>query len=322
MDKTAGTIDTTTTQGSSEEETKAEEEIFLEKLSELIAQYGVLDAEQTGTMHTGTDEWFDPDGLLSATILDFDADGAQELLVCVPEECSHSDYNPRHIRMDMWEVEVGKAVLSDSMFNSAYVEAAIYPDNRIETPFLAPYGSEEVIMIYALPDNGGYKLVCGSRYGTSFFADGSWRGYWMLEYTDGKFRYINSFTCPGPGSAGFEFTGYDFTDGTCASSELYYSEQDEGADQAHYESYEDAFAGFFKEHGLELAGNVSDYGTGWNACDSMLQATLDAWPDGIMIVSFVNKMTYSHYDIETYAQTAKFTATLSRGNDLLDYTGS
>ncbi|MCC8128123.1 MAG: hypothetical protein LIO92_12140 [Clostridiales bacterium] len=67
-----------------------------------------------------------------------------------------------------------------------------------------------------------------------------------------------------------------------------------------------------------MVGEAGDYGNNWNACDSMLSASLDAQTDAVKIFSFVNEMTDSSFDKETFEQTAELKATLSRGNDLLE----
>ena len=87
---------------------------FQEKLADLISTYGEFERNQTGIMHKNDDEWLTASGVMSSTILDFDADGDNEMLVCYAKSMN-SDEDSCQFYMDMYEAKNDRVILADSI---------------------------------------------------------------------------------------------------------------------------------------------------------------------------------------------------------------
>ena len=293
------------------------QEVFQNKVSELIDTYGLFDANQYGVMHTMDDAWMNPKGIMSATVLDFDSDGVDELLVCYTKLTE--DTNPYtgdyyRIVMNMYEVVDGEAVLAD------HVPFATYCDSQGSVVDEMAWLSEsqfdvETLSVHAVEVNGNVYIMCEEYSLASSFADGMYKAYWMMEYTDGKLEYVCSFTQTGAGSSEFRYAGYDFSNGMLVDSNLYYCEDwYEGVDEWNdekplYDDFTLAITEFFKKYGIELKNTDLD-----NYSVSM-GTILSATNEKARVFEFINKVMKEDYERQTF----EYQATLSVGtNDILE----
>ena len=145
-------------------------------------------------MHSWDDPWFRGSGILSADLLDFDADGTDEMLICAAEPCDRNTDGSSHIMLYMYDSEDGAVVQADAAVLGAYVQADYVQSEQAEILLHANYWTEEMIAVYAVMISGKCYIVCEKHSLNSAFADGSDQAYWVLEYADGAFRYVCSFT--------------------------------------------------------------------------------------------------------------------------------
>ena len=99
--------------------------MFKEKLNALIQEHSILDHKQNGKMNTWEDKWFNNQGILAYEILDFDSDGAYEMLVCYTAESDPSygeEKLGKRVLMSMYEVEDDKIKEIDFMPFRGYHE--------------------------------------------------------------------------------------------------------------------------------------------------------------------------------------------------------
>ena len=286
--------------------------LFEEKLAELAAQYGVFNANQTGTMYEPNENWFDPSGIMGATIMDFDSDGSDEMLVCISEKCDHYNNGGFHIMLHMYEAENGEIVEADSILFGAYIQAEYLQTNQMEVTLWKSNWPEEIIAVNAVPANGRCNIVCENYRIARAFADGQEQSYWILEYADGKFRYVASFTQTDGGSAGFAYTGYDFEYGTCTNADVYYSEWPETP--ALYPNFGQAITEFFSAYNIKLNSTISGYSYASDGYNNPFQSILSSENNQTLILELINKMTSSDWSASVF----EFSTTLRRGNDLLD----
>ena len=186
---------------------------FQEKLADLISTYGEFERNQTGIMHKNDDEWLTASGVMSSTILDFDADGDNEMLVCYAKSMN-SDEDSCQFYMDMYEAKNDRVILADSIQLEPYQTNANWWDVSLNK---ANWNSL-LMDTNLLCLNDKYYIMCEYYSIWGIFGDGSAQGYWTMEYADEKLNYVCSFTQTEGGSSGFEFTGYDFKDGVLFNS--------------------------------------------------------------------------------------------------------
>lgn len=289
---------------------KSEQVGFSAKLSELISEYGIFDANQSGTMRESDDEWLEPTGVMSATILDFDLDGSDEMLVCVAEaaeDCENSysgSDDAYHIVMYMYENDEGEVKQTDSMVLAAYKETEEYGIEYVDVDLWKNYWTTGAISISAVLVHDTYYFFCENYSVYSAFADGFHRDYWVLEYADGVLQYAGSFAQMGESSEGFAFEGYSFEDGICVSSDTYYNywwNCGWSSVAALYRDLDEAITAFFGEYGIRI-----DSEGVYNP-----QTILSSENNVIAVLEFQNKMTEYDYDNHIHY----FSVTLSRGND-------
>lgn len=226
------------------------ETLFEEKIEELVSTYGMFQEEQSATMYTPNDEWFNPNGIVSTTIFDFDSDGETELLVCQTKLVLESDgeyqVDEYKIEMNMYEVEEGTVVLADSKLFGTYIEE----EGLSGWTLRKAQWMELAWNLHILElDNRNY-LMCEDYGVAASFADGSGQDYWMLEYTNNHFQYVCAFTQTAGGSADFEHTGYEFSDGQLKSTTMYYNEYE--PESALYDDFFVAMTEFFKKYNISL----------------------------------------------------------------------
>lgn len=273
---------------------------FKAKLAELISEHGIFKESQSGTMHKWDDEWMNPTGILSATILDFDSDGEEEMLVCYTEPSS-SDKKYYQIVMDMYEVTNGTVVLADSMpFSSAnnmYGEGIQLTRSQ---------GNSILLDLHVVKLNGKKCLLCENEE-IATFSDGCFQDYWVVVYQNDKLQYRGSFTQTDGGDEMFEYTGYEFEDGKLINSQLYYNEgYPTFGNKPLYNDLSTSVAAFFSKMGISVITDIEMYR------DVELGTILSENNDKSEIFRFINKETSSDYTSSTY----KFTATLNRAENL------
>ena len=283
---------------------------FTAQQAELIAHYGVFESSQSGIMHSWDAPWFRGSGILSADLLDFDADGTDEMLICAAEPCDRNTDGSSHIMLYMYDSEDGAVVQADAAVLGAYVQADYVQSEQAEILLHANYWTEEMIAVYAVKISGKCYIVCEKHSLNSAFADGSDQAYWVLEYADGAFRYVCSFTQTDGGSSDFSYTGYGFENGVCVKSDLYYSDWPENAPL--YTNFGQAITAFFDGYEIRLNSAL----TGSEGYD-YFQSVFSPENDMSLIFSLTNRITEADWMNSTYG----FSAAVSRGNDLPD-TGS
>lgn len=238
-------------------------------------------------MRQWSDEWFVPTGIISAKILDFDSDGAEEMLVCYTN--TKFDYE---IYMDMYEMVKGKVVLADSISFSAYRKA---------------YGTK----MSTLKDTEAFRSVNAVRAGETYYImceeDDEWRAfgdemaqnYWLLHYQNDKFQYAGSMT--GVPGVFFGFTGYEFENGKLKSSRLYYGDEygEENGQTPLYDEFSIAATEFFKKFGISLTSNVD------LIRDVELGSILAEKNEKVVIFEFTNKLVNEENDVYEFLATLK-----------------
>lgn len=261
------------------------EDIFENILANLLSTYGYFDAEQIGTMNNIDNKWFEPNGILSKTILDFDRDYELEMLVCYTESVD-TQGNDYQIMMDMYDVVDGEVLLMDSVPFSAYGE-------NVNVINLSKNEWNEISLNIdaVLVDNYWY-IICEEYSKASAFADGRRQNYWIKQYEDGKLKNVCSFTQKSEGSSGFEYIGYKFMDGVLAESKLYYSEWNE--ENALYDDFKSAIINFFDEYGIEIVDNILH-----NRQIDNITSILSDNNDKTKIFNFTNKISRRD-DINNY----------------------
>lgn len=286
-----------------------------DKLAELVALYGLFETSQSGVMQTTSDVWFEPAGIMSVNMEDFDCDGAQEMLVCVSEYCDHYNDGHYHIMMYMWEADNGLAVLADSCVLGAYIESDYSEDNYQEVIYSPSYWSEELISVNILFIDGVCYIVCEDQGVAAAFADGSWQSYWALEYTNHEFQFVCSFTQTEGGSSEFQYTGYIFENGLCTGSDLYYSEWYETPGL--YNDFEQVIAAYFENYGIAINESFEAFAYS-DDYRRIFTSFLSSESDCVNGFEFINERISLVFSSDYFTTTAYFTATLTRGTELLN----
>ena len=225
-----------------------EQEGFRNMLLKLLQEQGAFKANQRGTMHTSDDAWFNPSGMISAKIMDFDSDGADEMLVCYTKSFDTSG-KVHKIYLDMYEQSGGKVVLADSTVFSAY-------RSTYDTELLSSQDMEMICSLNAVQINGEWCLMCEEDGEWSAFRDEMPQNYWVLKYQDNQFRYMGSLT--GVEGVFFGFWGYEFQNGALTNSSLYYGDEygEENGITPLYDDFAVAASAFFGKLGIFLKDDV------------------------------------------------------------------
>lgn len=281
------------------------ETVFQNKLSELSETYGIFDVNQKGSMHTKNDEWLNPIGIMNVSILDFDLDGMDEMLVFYTESENENDEQSSYrIVMSMYEVTDGEAVLADSVPFSGYCD--LWEDEKYAVALSTAEEKEISIAANVLWLNGKYCIMCEDYQLARSFADGIYKAYWVMEYVEGKLQYICSYTQMEAGSSGLSYGGYEFSNGTLVGSDLYYCEDwYEGygewqGDIPLYDDYNLAITEFFNKYSIRIDSDIlQNY-------DVSMGSILSDDNSREAIFEFTNKLLSSDYDNQIY----KYQATL------------
>ncbi|MCD7885088.1 MAG: PQQ-like beta-propeller repeat protein [Lachnospiraceae bacterium] len=206
------------------EEVSASEEALQAKLNELISTYGIFESGLRGTvMNYDIPYWLQTSGILSAEILDLDADGTQELLVCRTDDWMFNGDSYYKILTEVYELENETVILSDSMWFEPYGFS-----KNDETSFTHQYVSliwKESSQVYAtihfVQVESGYYLVC-EYYDQGVLADGGYAATWVLEYRNGALQYVCSLENGEVGSSVETGFAYEFEDGVNTKTTMYY----------------------------------------------------------------------------------------------------
>lgn len=220
---------------------------FKSELSELVSQYGIFNDKQSAIVDDSSIEWLDPQGVMSANVMDFDNDGASEMLVFYSKPCTQ-DETMYSIMMDMYEFQNGVAELADSTIALGYVyasESASYGDSGM----LCKDQGVDVGYCYNIANvNGENLILCQDEEICSLYCDGVYLEYWAMAYNGTKFQYRFDYAQNGPESDGFEYYGYEFKDGDVSNKKLCYSQYDDPSSDG--SGYAKALTEYFKQYGV------------------------------------------------------------------------
>lgn len=210
---------------------------FKECYSRLKKEYGLFKKSQTGIMRVESDCWLDNSGIMSAKIKDFDNDGKNEMLVCIAVERPGEDYSD--IKMQMYEkTKQGVSFLDEIYFEAYGRENDIYMRKNLASE--ASYNINFIRNKY---------IVCEFIEYAACFADGMSRSYWILQYRNGKFEYVNSLTQPGFASSCSQYIYYKLENGQVVNEEIYYGFHN---NKAKYETYEQAVTKYFEIMNMKI----------------------------------------------------------------------
>ena len=302
-------------------DTGEDSSVFQAKLSELVGIYGLFAPLQTGYVSISQETWLNPLGVMGAQILDFDLDGSNEMLVCLAESCTEPDslgpqMDASHILMQIYENQDGQAVLQDSQIMGAYNPTTYYETDRKEVLLRPVSITENIISIHILWREDQPSIFCEYQSNAGAFTDGCDQAYWMLEYTDGAFQKICSYTQTSAGSSEFQLMGYRFQDGIPDSGISYYSEYYEFPSL--YPHFGQAMDAFFSQYGVKLQNWIKDKerASVWVE-DSRTVLSPDNQMEQLFLYSCTETSFYQDGD-DWDSQVHGFTATLHRGNNLLE----
>ncbi len=261
------------------------------KLAELVAEYGLFNEEQSGTMTFDWDSWMDPIGIMGASILDFDSDGELELLVCVSEEVECDGFTKGEMMLYMWEVSEDTVVLADEMQFAEYTSDITSIEN----------GRRCISMNVQSTDNG-YVIWCEEHESSHNYwdsADEVW--VWSLEYRDGKFQKLYQY-CEG---AYFEISTKVYENNEVVETVCYYNDWGE---DALYDDAEEAEAALYADCSVEF-----DWSYFTNSFSESVFAEQENFSS---IFLFQNIETDYSMNSVTYEVTVSQYATLIRDNSL------
>lgn len=225
----------------------SQEQLFKDYInSTLIPKYGALIANnQSGIMNKPETDWLKPEGVLSVYVEDLDNDGSKEMIAFYFKNGSpvHGGMNTTHVMAaDVYEIKDEVVTLADKQDIAVYhsfaqTPVALYSNHHLEDEF------------YATLVNTDEKKLIVCEYSTvsTVFSDGMFESWWALEYNGYKLDVDFTVSLAGPGSADFEYTGYDLENGNVKSEEILYTEYDE---QSKYKSANQAVKAYFEAQGV------------------------------------------------------------------------
>ena len=185
------------------------------KEQELLAQYGVLKSPQ------GIKVWSDAEdghegrlnlaGLWSTTVLDLDADGLDEMLVCAAEG------NTPMLYLYDGE-EAGEVAQTGAVLLTPHAEGI--PQEQYEMHYSGT--CDELLAVHVMNLGEKPKIVCEFRERTGYFAEGyTSEDYWIMEYAKQELRYTGVLRCYREGLWS-DVTRYEFQDGVYTGEVCYY----------------------------------------------------------------------------------------------------
>lgn len=221
---------------------------FESVLESLQKKYGVFQAFQRGSVYSAQDNWLDPNGLMSADVLDLDTDGKAEMLACYTEPTETEGVY--QITMQVFEEKDGKIFLADSMPMGAYYVKDQENSWNSNASLSPAEWCKHLLEMNAVWAGGNCYIVCEEYVLAQNFANGEDDNTWMVTYQNGSLKYVCSFTQTAGGSSGFVYTGYEFADGELADSAVYYNQ--ENAEEGLYADYATAIRAFFEKFGVKI----------------------------------------------------------------------
>ena len=254
----------------------------------LIPEFGIFRSPQKGSIRSDDlgapvdGRWFDPGGMFSATIYDFDKDGDDEMLVILNSKIGSFDVpasdGSSAISLGIYENENGEIYPADSvmfgtigaLYKNENGELNVYGganrnnDKNIEG--IPLYGDEWYGLRYDVSvteSRGTVYLLCESRMWGENFGDGINTNYWALTYHDKALDFSYAYTQINGGSSDFVYGGYEYSNGECVDSQICYSEDEYNEVKADDEyqgmDFDRALAAFFQNHGITVDEEVSRY---------------------------------------------------------------
>lgn len=270
---------------------KDSEKYFQNTLTELVSTYGLFKTNQSGTMHNTEDKWLNPNGVISATILDFDSDGFDEMLVCYADSSAASEGYVQII-MNMYEIIDKKVILEDSVPFIQWKN-----NNQAYDPIQLIQFCNSLFSVNAIRKNGIYYIICEKSLLAQAFANGSSQNYWVLVYQNNKLQYSSSFSQTAGGSSGFVYTGYEFKYGIVNDSKVYYNQSysyDGYGESPLYSDFNTAIKEFFKKFNIFLSDDIlHEYG-------GRMKTILSDDNDIINIFELKNELINSDYKTNTH----------------------
>ena len=248
---------------SKEKEINYEEEYYSYIKNDLIPKYGLSNINSTqGIMKTMYDNWFNPSGILSAKIYDFDNDGIKELFLIRIEEATEksSVYNNQCSEYYFYG-EIHKFInntitLIDKTLIKSYDN--FETDEYIAFKFMSNQYCIDDLFINIVPvDNRNYILFEFKSYPGAFATGEGYYACWALEYKQEKLNMV--FGISGTGLDCGYVTGYTFDSGNLNSKVLLYSEMDETKNED-YKSFNEAIKGFLGKFNISTK-DCTDYRT-------------------------------------------------------------
>lgn len=214
--------------------------------NELADALGIANiSEQTVTIHSENDNWFDCTGILSAYMNDLDQDGVEDLLLLrMVEVGNQAGYENADSVYQMvasvYSIEEDAPVLqSETMIQRTEGDIIYFPST---------YTMDEDIYVSAVEQDGVTYIVFEEQCVANAFADGYTKNFWALTYADSRLDYAYQFVQDGVGSAGMTYTANTYEDGELKTSEIFFDMEE--ADS--YEAYDEAVKDFFELQGLTV----------------------------------------------------------------------
>ena len=270
------------------------------KEQELLAQYGVLKSPQSVKAWSGAEDGREGQlnlaGLWSTTVLDFDADGLDEMLVCAAENDTPMLY--------LYDgEEAGEAAQTDAVLLTPYAEGS--PLEQYEMHYSGTCDvllADELLAVHVINLGEEPKIVCESRKRYGHFSDGGVdEYYWIMEYAEQELRYgsvLYYYTEPEIGGA----TRYEFQDGVYAGETCDYGwgiDDIEGfKEEGEYADYDTALTAFFD--GYQIRTNSEKYDVPWGEAPV---SVLSSENDMTLCFELTTRATDYWYDDHSYGYT-------------------
>ncbi|MCD8382109.1 MAG: M4 family metallopeptidase [Clostridiales bacterium] len=316
------------------------EKVLRAKLNELIETYGIFASGQSGTVSNYVvPSWLNPTGILSATILDLDADGSLELQVCRTEKWEYGGYTYYKVLMEVYEADTQAAYLATYMWFDPYgTSADVYDDTYVYpltyVSLTETENNQILATVNAAQTENGYYLVC-EYYMQGVLGDGGYGATWVLEYQNETLQYVCSLENGDVGSSvdtGFAYEEFDNEDPAPFPTKITMYYEPEVTDLKQYYYYTDLEEWdwtpgaikreFFAKYGLKFASTETEFVFSYDNFGGYgdyygFSGTTSGDADTELEFRLVINTTASDYESGTFT----FEEKLTRGNSLLDSHG-
>ena len=288
------------------------EQLFKGKLEEKINQYGIFESEQSSIIKDLSTKWFNPNGVITANLDDYDMDGADEMLLFCSEKCD--DLEGNHIKMEMYEIENGEVKLADVKIFGAYLDKADggkVINNLYETRLQENNFADRIIEVTNVDINGKNYIVCENFSLTKAFEDRLSNEYWILEYKDSKINMAGSLVGMESGTDNFVYIAYYFENGNKVASDIMYSWDSSGI----YKTFGYSTKMFFDNFQILIKDAVASYtGVGSPLKKGVMQTVLHENNKSNVIFAYTN----TSMETEANAREYRFSSVLRKGKNLID----